>query len=143
MSNWREPSADDAAAFMATVVLTRAEGTDDSKLENILTIVTQRVRGTIGAAGITPLSANANEVPPEGLQHTLILAIFALVSATPGFQFITKDEFDKQVERAEKWLEAVANHRPVTYPDTVSAATAALGGLVRWGSEDLYDMSTT
>lgn len=123
---------------MAVVKDRCADGTD-GKLENLIGLEVARVRGTISAAGVTPLSQGTQEVPPEAVKHVLVLAVFTLVTSMPTLQFVTKDEFDKNVQRAEDWIEAVANGRAVTYPDEPSDKTVDQRELIRGGSEDLID----
>lgn len=136
---WKEPAAEDVKTLMDSVVIDRANSED--KVQRILGLVIQRVRGVVGIANT--LSDNEAEVPPEGLQHTLVLTVFLLLSGTANFGFLIKGGdgsetgFGYSVRVAEKWLEAVQNGLPVTIPSNPSAAGGP--GLVRWGSDDLVD----
>lgn len=124
--------------FMSSVVVDRsvAEGGDVNK---ILSIVVQRMRSVIGRANT--LSDNPAEVPPEGLQHCLILAVVHLLNGTPNFGFLLKGPDGSEsglgyyVRQAEKWLDKVERGMAVTYPTNPSTAA----NVVRYGGEDLVD----
>lgn len=140
---WLEPTVPDLKQFMQQVVVDRVSQ-DEDQSGKVLTAVVQRIRGTIDAANVTPVSRGTGEVPPEGFQHALVLAVFALVTSTPNMQFVTKEEFDKLWKAAEDWLRFVQECGKVAYPtelpDDFDADTA---GPVRWGSEsEEVDTST-
>ncbi len=139
--DWPEPTADDVTTFMLSVVVNRTKQ-DDGSVEDVLTKVVQRVRGTVAAGALTPLSANVAGVPPEAVQHTLILTVNALIASTPNLQFVTKDVFDKQVATAERWLDRVGQSlQACSRPREVHADGAT--ELVRWGSDsEEADMTT-
>jgi len=146
-SKWIAPTADDVANYMSSVVTARAAQTAD-QIGNILAAVVQRVRGTIEAAGMTPLSSGSGEVPPEAVQHTLVLTTVTLLNATPNFGFLMKGAdgsqsgFSYSVQQAEHWIDAVAAGRRVSYPKDINEDTPR--ELVRYGSESLEaDMTTT
>jgi hypothetical protein len=137
---WIEPNKDDVSVFMSSSVVGVAQ-TDEQTVPKILAAVVQRIRGTIIAGGMTPPSKKATEVPPEAVQHALVLTVFALVASKPNFQFVTADSFEKQRLAAEKWLDAVAAGRPVTFPKDISPDEPR--SLVRYGSEsEEADMTT-
>ena len=128
---------------MAAVITSRAD-VDGSKVQGILLLVVQRVRASVGRHSV--VSDNENEVPPEGLQHTLILAIHLLLSGTPNFQFLirgpdgSESGFGYSVKQAERWLERVENGRSVTYPSNPQAEANQVS-LIRYGSDDQVDTS--
>ena len=137
-SNWTEPQAEDVNAFMSSVVVNRANEND--KVARLLSITVRRVRGVVGRTNT--LSDNEAEVPPEGLQHCLVLAAFALLTGTPNFGFVMKGAdgsesgFTFLVKQAEKWLEDVRNGMSVTYPTNPATSGPEL---VRYGGEDTVD----
>ena len=141
--DWSEPEAEQVRAFMSTVVVDRANTNDgDDKINRILPIVVKRVRGVIGRC--STLSDSESQVPPEGLHHTIVLAVAALLNATPNFGLIMKGPdgaesgFAYQVRQAERWLEKIERGMAVTYP-TNPMAEAQRSSLVRWGSDDQVD----
>ena len=138
---WKEPAAEDVKKFMSSVVIDRAD-TAGEQVAGLLGIVVQRVRGAVGR--INTLSDNDNEVPPEGLQHTLVLTVFQLLCATPNFGFLMKGTdgsetgFGYSVRVAEKWLDQVQRGMSVTYPINPRIEEPN----VRWGSETEVDTTS-
>ncbi len=132
--NWVEPQVEQVNTFMAGVVIDRAN--EDDKVQKILSVVVQRIRGVVGRANT--LSDSATEVPPEALQHSLVLTVFNLLNATPNFGFLLKGPdgsesgFGYNVRMAEKWLGEVDRGKSVTYPTNPSDDAPEL---VRWGSD--------
>lgn len=133
---WKEPQVEEAKAYMSGVVVDRAAANDDA-LSKALTAEVLRFRGEIGRWNT--LSDNELEVPPEALKHVLVLSVCALLSGTPNFQFVMKGPegaesgFSYQVRQAERWLQAVADGRSVTYPTNPATTYPEL---VRHGSDD-------
>lgn len=144
-TKWIQPAPDDVKKLMLTLAVDRATQ-DDDQVPAILGMVVMRIRGSIAAAGVTPLSDNAAEVPPEAVMHTVVLTLAALVNATPNFQFLTKTEgvetgFGLAVRAAEDWIKKVQAGLPVSYPKDISEDEPR--SLVRWGAEtDIADMTT-
>ena len=146
VGDWSEPQVEEVKAFMSTVVVDRTSTNDgDDKILKILPVVIKRVRGVIGRC--STLSDSEAQVPPEGLQHTLVLAVAALLNATPNFGLIMKGPdgaesgFAYQVRQAERWLEKLERGMSVTYP-TNPIASEKRSELVRWGSDDQVDTTS-
>ncbi len=134
-NSWREPTAENVTTYMASVVVNRAN--DNDKVANLLSIVVQRIRGVVGR--VNTLSDTETEVPPEGLQHAIVLTVFNLLVGTPNFGFLIRGAdgaetgFGYNVRMAEKWLDDVKMGMSVTYPSNPSEDAP---NLVRYGSED-------
>lgn len=137
---WKEPTAEDVTKLMSAVVTSRAD-VDGSKIQGILMLAVQRVRAAAGRHSV--VSDNANEVPPEGLQHTLILAIHLLLSGTPNFQFLirgpdgSESGFGYSVKQAERWIDRISDGMSVTYPSNPN--TNSHIAIVRSGGEEEVD----
>ena len=145
--NWIEPRVSDVSAFMRSIVIDRASEQSEEQVQFLLTTVVQRVRGTIAAAGVVPVSAGEGEVPPEGVQHTIVLTVHNLLNAAPNFAFLMRGADGSEtglgyaVRRAEAWLQKISEGTAVTYPTNVSGTSGS--GLVRWGSDPLVVTTAT
>lgn len=124
---------------MATVVTGRADSAGD-KTAKVLTVLIQRVRGTIAAAGVSPVSANEQGVPPEGLQHVLVLCVGALLSGAPNLDFLLAGEFGKMLTDAREWIKAVRDGLKVTIPDEILEGSQT--SIVYWGNQDDTEIMT-
>lgn len=135
---WKEPQVEDVYTFQSSVVVDRANESD--KVQRILSVVVQRFRATVGRTNT--LSDNDAEVPPEALQHVLVLTVFNLINATPNFGFLMRGAdgaetgFGYNVRIAEDWLKSVSRGMSVTYPVNPQSTYPEL---VRSGSDDLVD----
>jgi hypothetical protein len=145
-TKWTQPTAEDVKNYMSSVVTDRAAQTE-TQVESILSNVVLRIRGTIIAAGVTPVSQEGGEVPPEAMQHAVVLTVVMLLSATPNFGFLMRGETGSETgiayanRKAEEWLAAVSTGKPVTYPKDVSEDEGR--SLVRYGSEsEAADLSS-
>lgn len=127
---------EDVKTFMASVVVDRANE-DATKVQRILSVVVLRIRGVVGRTNT--LSDNPAEVPPEGLQHAIVLTVFMLLTSTPNFGFLIRGAdgaetgFGFAVRKAEEWLAAVQRGLSVTYPTNPASTYPEL---VRSGSDD-------
>ena len=133
---WPEPTAEDVNTFMSTVVTTRADS-DSTRTPKVLTVMILQVRGAISAAGTSPLSANEQGVPPEGLKHVLVLCVAALLTSAPNLEFLLAGEFGKMLEEAREWLKRVSDGAKVSQPDEVLEGSET--SLVQWGDQELTD----
>lgn len=119
-TNWKVPTADDAQTLLNSVVAGAANEEDSGgteRLDKILVIVIDEVRGAIQSAGVCPLSATASSVPPEGVRPVLMLTIGDLVNSTPQLQqFANSDWLSQGLKAARDWIEAINNGRSVTIP---------------------------
>lgn len=132
---WKEPTAEQVVALMNQLVVNRAN--DNSQIPQILSLRVVELRGLIGRK--QTLSNNENEVPPEGLRHTLVLTIFDLINGTPNFQFVIRGPDGSEsgmgysIRQAQKWWNNVADGEPVSYPTNPQTEYPEL---VRSGSDD-------
>lgn len=138
---WKSPTAEDVTTFMSSAVTVRVDSSG-VQTQKILDVVVQRIRGACSRANT--LSINESEVPPEGLQHALVLAIAILVGSNPNFQFVIKGPegvesgFGLMVRKAEEWVKRMQDGGSCSYP-TEPAPTYPQ--LVRSGSDD--EVATT
>lgn len=136
---WEEPQIEDLKTVMSGVVVDFVN-TDD-RIQKSLTLTVKRVRGVVGRTNT--LSDSPTEVPPEGLSHTLVLAVHAVLIGTPNFQFLIRGAdgaetgFGYSVRQAEKWLTDVQRGMSVSYP--VNPSSDGGPSLVRWGSDTQVD----
>ena len=121
-----------------SVVTARTNESD--KVQKTLSVVVQRFRGVIGRTNT--LSDNPAEVPPEGLQHALVLTVYSLLSTTANFGFVLRTEnggetgFSLMVQKAEQWLNDVKMGLSVTYPTNPQTTYPEL---IRYGGDDVVD----
>ena len=140
---WKEPSVEGVKTFMSSVVVDRVNEND--KVAAAINVVVLRIRGACGRANT--VSDNENEVPPEGLQHALVLATTILLAGSPNFGFMLKGPdgaesgFGYMVRAAEKWVIDVQNGMAVTRPVNAGGATAA-SDVIRYGGEDIIDTTS-
>jgi hypothetical protein len=119
-TNWKVPTVDDAQTLLSSIIVGAANELDSGgteRLEKILTIVVDEVRGAILAAGVVPLSITDGSVPSEGVRPTLMLAVGDLVNSTPQLQQFTQSDWLNQgLKSARDWLESVKKGQSVTIP---------------------------
>lgn len=146
MSNWAVPSSADLAVVMNTQVLLPTS----PNAVAALALAVGRVRGTIQTAGRVPVSVTAGSVPPEALQHALVLTVALLTGAFPNLASLVdadggKTGFGQLVEQAEQWLDRIEKGASCIGPtdpvgmDGINAvsATNPLYEAVRVGSSGL------
>ena len=143
---WTVPTKDNVQDFMAVAVLDGTNATPfggSERISQVLAAVVARVRGAIEAGGKVGLSATAMSVPPEAVQHTLVLTAEAMVASTPQVdRFTMGDAFVRMVERAEKWLQDVQSGdvEPTEATDEASSpaqlATVVISGGTRLTRDD-------
>lgn len=129
---------------MSTLVVDRANTHDNNdRVAKILSVTVRRFRGTIGRTNT--VSDNEGEVPPEALQHVLVLCVCSLLSGTPSFSFLmrgpdgSESGFGYQVKQAERWLKDVDEGKSVTYPENPGPSATSDPNLIRYGSDTVVD----
>lgn len=119
----------------------------DSRANKAVEHAVAEVRGAIESAGRYPLSITAGTVPPEGVQHTLVIAAWRLCAIKPSLLAVMladggamsplKGLYDKAV----KWVEGLGAGATFVLPTdptgedyatAVSATNLAISG-IRWG----------
>jgi hypothetical protein len=110
-TNWITPTPDGLAVVMDEQVLAPLAGKAAA-----LRLTVARVRGAVSQSQHVPVSATAGSVPPEGEEHTLVMAVALLAAARPNLAQLADEGghqtgFGARVERAERWLDAVLKGR--------------------------------
>ncbi len=141
-TNWIIPTVGGMDSILnAAVVNLGAAPLSDGKA-TALRLAVAKVRGAINRGGVTPLSATAEAVPPEGEQAVLVKAIQTVIGQ-PGLMPKAqdmKDGFDKLIEEADAWIESCEMGKAVTTP--TDPDTGYVGSL--YGSEsEKVDMGTS
>lgn len=135
---WKEPQVEDVTTYMRQVVVDRTD--DNDRVQKVLTATVVHVRGVVGRTNT--LSDKNTEVPPEGLRHCLILAVFDLLNGTPNFQFLIRGPdggetgFGLSIRMANTWLNDVKRGLSVTYPTNPQDNYPEL---IRYGGDDNVD----
>lgn len=121
--------AEDVKSYVAKYVI---DGSNDpevlgySRLEGdrgIIASVVAKFRGAIYAGKKTPLSATANSVPPEAVEHVLVMCVAALAAGmgTALASFVQSDFFKGMLDEAREWLKLARDGmlvQPATDPET-------------------------
>lgn len=154
-TDWIIPTPSDVATVMSSVVIGTVENTgnpadsDDAfeqKILNIISMVVARVRGAVSNGNRTPLSATLTSVPADGWQHTVNLAVQALVASTPNMGWTLKDDFETLLTEAKLWLNSIKDGDPTDYPtDPILTTTSGYPVGVGNGGGDIVgevDMTT-
>lgn len=119
-TNWITPTSDDVQTLLNSVVAGAANEEDSggtSRLDKLVPIVVNEVRGAILSAGRVPLSITPGSVPPEAVKPTLVLVVEALVYSTPQMQqFAQSDWLGWTIKAARDWIQSIREGQAVTTP---------------------------
>lgn len=143
-SNWTVVTSADVRAVLCDPAVEKANniGASDvtTRLDSLIAMVTERVRGVIRNSGRNTVSATALSVPPEAKQHAAVLVGRALINAVPTMAAVMESstEWSSYVGKAEAWLDAVKSGMRVTVP---TDPEQSLSGPA-WGSRTLVDLTT-
>lgn len=121
-SNWSVLTPGDVRAVLSEPMVEKANsigaGDVTTRLEALISMVTERVRGVIRASSRNTVSGTKGSVPPEAKQHAAILVARALINSVPTMAAAveTSTEWSSYVGKAESWLDAVKGGMRVTPP---------------------------
>lgn len=125
MPDWIVIEKADVAKYIAQQVI---DASDDptvlslSRLEGekgIIASVVAKFRGAIVAGGVTSLSGTEGSVPPEAVEHVLVMCIRALAAgmANPLATFVNSEFFKGMLDEATEWLKLAREGMEVQSPD--------------------------
>lgn len=146
MATWIVPTKNDVANYIAQQAIDAANDPTTSgslsRLEGasgILAGVVAKFRGAIHAGGASSVSATAGSVPPEAVEHVLVMCVAALGAGmgSPLANFIHSDLFKSMLEDAREWLKLAREGMRVQGPDDPQAGGASLATVVASGGERL------
>lgn len=124
MTAWIVVAKDDVANYIAQQVMDAANDPTVlglSRLEGekgIIASVVAKFRGAIWAGKRVSLSATAGSVPPEAVEHVLVMCVRALAAgmANPLATFVASDFFKAMLDEATEWLKLAREGMEVQGP---------------------------
>lgn len=133
MATWIVVAKDDVANYIAQQVVDSANDPTVlglSRLEGdkgIIASVVAKFRGAVFAGGATELSATDGSVPPEAVEHVLVMCVAALAAGmgSPLASFVQSDFFKGMLDEAREWLKLARDGLEVQGPDDPSAGSGA------------------
>lgn len=111
-TDWIVPTSADVQKYLDQYVIDANNKLDSAGAKRldgptgILASVVAKIRGAIYAGGTVQLSATAGSVPPEAMEHVMVMCIPPLAAglASPMAKFVDSDMFKGLIDEAREFL---------------------------------------